>query len=85
MGCRIEIWPVDKDGTLTYVAARGRKFRLFDNKSALFLTNRSGTAFLEYGSRKAASRGHDKHCQHYESRDVGSSGKPLPQIDGRLA
>lgn len=72
MGCRIEIWSVDKDGTLTYEAAPGRKYRLWDVVDDRFLENKSGSALLEYGSRRAAMRGHDKFCRH----------EKLPQIDG---
>lgn len=72
MGCRIEIWSVDKDGTLTYEAAPGRKYRLWDVVDDRFLENKSGSALLEYGSRRAAMRGHDKFCRH----------EKLPQMDG---
>lgn len=52
MGCRIEIRII------------GSKYRLLDLETNLFLTNNSGTAPLEYGSERAACRGHDKHCKH---------------------
>lgn len=86
MGCRINIWPVDKDGTLTFDAALGRKYRLYDCVESNFVTNKSRTAFLEYCSRRAAERGHDKYCKHesLENEWCGdpSGLEPLSVLDG---
>jgi hypothetical protein len=83
MGCRIEIWPVDKDGTLTWDAAPGRKYRLWDALDDRFLENKSGSAPLEYCSRRAARRGREKFCQHDNEWHGDPTGlEPLPQIDG---
>jgi len=68
--CRIEIWPVDKDGTLTFDAAPGRKYRLYAREEQNFVTNKSQTAFLEYCSISAARRGHGKHCKHETAFDL---------------
>lgn len=67
MGCRIAIRPVQYAGL-----SKRPKYRLYDIVDNRFLENKSGTAPLEYGSERAACRGHDKHCQH----------ETLPQIDG---
>lgn len=59
MGCRIKVIPIQYHGL-----SRKPKFRLLDIERNTFLSNRSGTSYLEYASRPAAERGHDKHCDH---------------------
>lgn len=79
MGCRIEIRVSPRRFRL------GGKFFLFDIEDGRFLENKSGTALLEYSSRRAAGRGHDKHCRHDDEQlpdKAWDAWRELPVVDG---